>query len=107
RLRPQVPRDLQGLPPAAEAVELQRRPSHAAIAEGARRVMPGRNAPPGGHRPASLSKLAAARFMAIVPHTDAEREDAYDRQSRVGKLDKALDEANPSGWTGLDMKRGW
>ena len=69
--------------------------------------MPGRNAPAGGHRPASLSKLAAARFMAIVHHTDAEREDAYDRQSRVGKLDKALDEANAKGWTVVDMKRDW
>jgi phosphoglycolate phosphatase-like HAD superfamily hydrolase len=35
-----------------------------------------------------------ARFMGIVHHTDAEREYAYDRSSQVGKLDKALDEAN-------------
>jgi len=34
-----------------------------------------------------------ARFMGIVHHTDAEREYAYDRTSRIGKLDKALDEA--------------
>ena len=34
-----------------------------------------------------------ARFMGIVHHTDAEREYAYDRQSHIGKLDKALDEA--------------
>ena len=33
------------------------------------------------------------RFGLIVHHTDAEREYAYDRQSHVGKLDKALDEA--------------
>ena len=36
-----------------------------------------------------------ARFMGIVHHTDAEREWAYDRQSHIGKLDKALDEAPP------------
>jgi len=30
--------------------------------------------------------------MGLVHHTDAEREYAYDRQSKVGKLDKALDE---------------
>ena len=33
-----------------------------------------------------------ARFMGIVHHTDAEREYAYDRNSHVGRLDKALDE---------------
>jgi phosphoglycolate phosphatase-like HAD superfamily hydrolase len=47
------------------------------------------------------------RFMLIVHHTDAEREYAYDRQSRVGKLDKALDEAKARGWTVVDMKRDW
>ncbi|HWJ17436.1 MAG TPA: hypothetical protein VNR65_01795 [Geobacterales bacterium] len=31
------------------------------------------------------------RFALIVHHTDAEREWAYDRNSSVGKLDKALD----------------
>ena len=36
---------------------------------------------------------AGARFMGLVHHTDAERECAYDRQSHVGRLDKALDEA--------------
>src|SRR4029434_11023461 len=33
------------------------------------------------------------RFLGLVHHTDAEREWAYDRLSRIGKLDKALDEA--------------
>ena len=32
-------------------------------------------------------------FVGLVHHTDADREWAYDRQSHVGKLDKALDEA--------------
>ncbi len=50
---------------------------------------------------------AGARFMGLVHHTDAEREWAYDRQSHIGKLDKALDEANAKGWTVADMKRDW
>jgi phosphoglycolate phosphatase-like HAD superfamily hydrolase len=48
-----------------------------------------------------------ARFVGIVHHTDAEREWAYDRQSHVGKLDKAWDEATQRGWTVVDMKRDW
>ncbi len=48
-----------------------------------------------------------ARFMGIVHHTDAEREYAYDRQSHIGKLDKALDEGLQRGWTIVDMKRDW
>ena len=48
-----------------------------------------------------------ARFMGLVHHTDAVREWAYDRQSSVGKLDKALDEAQAKGWTVVDMKQDW
>jgi hypothetical protein len=48
-----------------------------------------------------------ARFGLIVHHTDAEREYAYDRQSSVGRLDKALDEAGRQGWTVVDMKQDW
>ena len=47
------------------------------------------------------------RFMGIVHHTDAEREYAYDRNSRIGRLDKALDEAKKRGWTVVDMKADW
>ena len=47
------------------------------------------------------------RFGLIVHHTDAEREWSYDRQSAVGKLDKALDEAPRRGWTVVDMKQDW
>jgi hypothetical protein len=47
------------------------------------------------------------RFMLLVRHTDAEREWAYDRQSPIGRLDKALDEAQRNGWTVVDMKRDW
>jgi len=47
------------------------------------------------------------RFAGLVHHTDAEREYAYDRESKVGKLDKALDEASAKGWAVVDMKRDW
>ncbi len=47
------------------------------------------------------------RFALIVHHTDAEREWAYDRNSRIGRLDKALDEALAKGWTVVDMKNDW
>jgi hypothetical protein len=48
-----------------------------------------------------------ARFALLVHHTDADREWAYDRKSHIGKLDKALDEANAKGWTVVDMKKDW
>lgn len=47
------------------------------------------------------------RLAVVVHHTDAVREVAYDRTSRVGKLDKALDEANAKGWTVIDVKDDW
>jgi hypothetical protein len=50
---------------------------------------------------------AGPRFMGLVHHTDAEREYAYDRTSKIGKLDKALDEATAKGWTVVDMKKDW
>ena len=50
---------------------------------------------------------SGARFMGIVHHTDAEREWAYDRKSSIGRLDKALDEAQARGWTIVDMKNEW
>jgi len=48
-----------------------------------------------------------ARFMGLVHHTDAEREWAYGRTSSIGRLDKALDEAQTKGWTVVDMKSDW
>jgi hypothetical protein len=50
---------------------------------------------------------AGPRFMGIVHHTDAEREYAYDRQSHIGRLDKALDEGLRRKWTIVDMKADW
>jgi phosphoserine phosphatase len=50
---------------------------------------------------------AGLRFMGLVHHTDAEREYAYDRQSRIGRLDKAWNEAVESKWSVVDMKADW
>ena len=43
----------------------------------------------------------------LVHHDDAAREYAYDRQSKIGKLDKALDEARARNWTVVSMKSDW
>ena len=40
------------------------------------------------------------RFMGLVHHTDAVREYAYDRNSPIGRLDKAWDEAVRRKWLG-------
>ena len=47
------------------------------------------------------------RLAMIVRHDDDAREFAYDRESHVGKLDKALDEAPQRGWTVIGMKNDW
>jgi phosphoserine phosphatase len=47
------------------------------------------------------------RLGLIVHHTDAAREWAYDRASRVGRLDRALDEAPRRGWVVVNMKEEW
>jgi hypothetical protein len=56
-------------------------------------------------RVANATNGPEPRFMVIVRHTVAERKYAYDCQSKIGKLVKALDEANAKGWTIVDMKR--
>src|SRR5215471_3582602 len=50
---------------------------------------------------------AGARFALIVHHDDADREWAYDRNSSIGRLDKAWDEATARKWTVVDMKADW
>jgi phosphoglycolate phosphatase-like HAD superfamily hydrolase len=50
---------------------------------------------------------AGARFMGLVHHTDAVREYAYDRNSDIGRLDKAWDEAIRRKWAIVDMKNDW
>ncbi|HEX7909810.1 MAG TPA: HAD family hydrolase [Paraburkholderia sp.] len=47
------------------------------------------------------------RLAALVHHTDAGREYAYDRAAKSGKLDKGLDEAGTKGWLVVDMKDDW
>jgi len=47
------------------------------------------------------------RFAGIVHHTDGEREFAYDRDSHMGRLDKAFTDAENNGWTVVDMKNEW
>ena len=32
---------------------------------------------------------------------------AYDRDTHIGRLDKALDKAAGNGWTVVDMKNDW
>jgi len=48
-----------------------------------------------------------ARFCLFVHHDDAKREWAYDRDSKIGRLDKGLDEAKVHGWTVTSMKDDW
>ena len=50
---------------------------------------------------------AGPKLMGLVHHTDAQREWAYDRESHIGRLDKALDEARAKKWIVVDMKRDW
>jgi phosphoglycolate phosphatase-like HAD superfamily hydrolase len=47
------------------------------------------------------------RLCAYIHHTDAKREWAYDRKSKIGTLDKGLDEAAEKGWLVVDMKKDW
>lgn len=47
------------------------------------------------------------RFGVLVHHTDAEREYAYDRNSSIGRLDRALDHAAMVGWLVVETKNDW
>ena len=47
------------------------------------------------------------RFAMLVHHDDGVREFAYDRESHVGKLARALDEAPARGWHIVSMKNDW
>jgi phosphoserine phosphatase len=50
---------------------------------------------------------AGPSLIGLIHHTDAEREWAYDRDSRIGRLDAALDDARARGWLLVDMARDW
>ena len=47
------------------------------------------------------------RFGLLLHHTDAKREWAYDRDSHVGRLEKALKDAPEEGWTVVNMQDDW
>jgi phosphoglycolate phosphatase-like HAD superfamily hydrolase len=47
------------------------------------------------------------RLGLIVHHTDEAREWAYDRDSPVGRLARALDDAPRYGWVVVDMRNDW
>lgn len=47
------------------------------------------------------------RLGAYIHHTDAAREWAYDRDSKIGTLNKGLDAAPKEGWILVDMKDDW
>jgi phosphoserine phosphatase len=47
------------------------------------------------------------RFAALIRHTDAVREYAYDRKSSVGHLDRALDEAGRRHWLVVSIRDDW
>ena len=48
-----------------------------------------------------------ARLGLLLHHDDGEREYAYDRESRAGMLDRALDAATTQGWVVVSMKNDW
>jgi phosphoglycolate phosphatase-like HAD superfamily hydrolase len=50
---------------------------------------------------------SGARFALLVHHTDAQREWAYDRDSHVGALSAAWDEAVARGWTLVSIADDW
>ena len=62
---------------------------------------------PPGWIPVGGPRGDGPRLGVPIRHTDRKREWAYDRQSHIGKLDKALDEAAERGWTVVNMKRDW
>lgn len=47
------------------------------------------------------------RMSLLLHHTDAEREWAYDKDSSIGHLEKALQLADKEQWIVVDMKQDW
>jgi len=46
-------------------------------------------------------------LVGIIHHTDAQREWAYDKDTKIGKLSKGLKLAQDKGWMVVDMKNDW
>jgi len=57
-----------------------------------------------GHRD---NRVTYPRLMLLLHHDDAVREYAYDRASKIGHLDKALDVARERGWIVVSLKTDW
>jgi len=53
------------------------------------------------------SQNTKANLQILVHHTDEVREWAYDRNSKIGRLDKALDMAVQRHWPVVNMKTDW
>lgn len=53
------------------------------------------------------TSASGRRLGVLLRHTDAVREWAYDRESHIGRLDRALDEAPGNGWLVVDMEKDW
>jgi phosphoglycolate phosphatase-like HAD superfamily hydrolase len=47
------------------------------------------------------------RLGLLIHHDDGEREYAYDRDSSIGRLDQALDQAAANGWIVVSMQDDW
>lgn len=54
-----------------------------------------------------ISQRGKAHLSILIHHTDEVREWAYDRNSKIGRLDKALDMAVQKKWPVVDMKNDW
>ena len=105
--------------PPGQPPRLQRQPSVESVTDGPNKpiaiqqVLGRRPVAAFGNSDGDLQMLewAAAgtgpRLALLVHHTDARREWAYDRDSRVGRLAKALDRARERGWIVVDMARDW
>lgn len=53
------------------------------------------------------SEGGGKRLAGVIHHTDAEREWAYDKDSKIGHLDKGLQLAGKNNWLVVDMKSDW
>jgi phosphoserine phosphatase len=47
------------------------------------------------------------RLAGLIHHTDADREWAYDKDSKIGHLEKGLELARKDYWLVVDMKKDW
>ena len=53
------------------------------------------------------TESGGSRLDIVVHYTDAVHAYAYDRESKVGRLDKAVATAALDRWILVNMKRGW